>query len=91
MLKLNAKEVVIKKALDYKVCSILNPETQQNVLFRQMENLVPKTPKAEKGKSLYFRNVFEVCDGPSRSDSKISNSLTVNVIQKTNNKVLIQK
>jgi hypothetical protein len=33
MLKLNAKEVVIKKALDYKVCSILNPETQQNVLF----------------------------------------------------------
>jgi hypothetical protein len=32
MLKLNAKEV-IKKALDYKVCSILNPETQQNVLF----------------------------------------------------------
>jgi hypothetical protein len=71
MLKLNAKEVVIKKALDYKVCSILNPETQQNVLFRQMENLVPKTPKAEKGKSLWASgNVFCVCDGPQDPDSK---------------------
>jgi hypothetical protein len=45
-----------------------------------MENLVPKTPKAERGKSLDFRNVF--ASATSRSDSKISNSLTVNVINK---------
>jgi hypothetical protein len=48
MLKLNAKEVVLK-ALDYKVCSILNRNSTK--YFSTMENLVPN-PKSRKGESL---------------------------------------
>jgi hypothetical protein len=49
---LNAKDEVIKTALDFKLCSTLNDETQQNILLRQREGLVPKPPKAEGGKTI---------------------------------------
>jgi Pyruvate/2-oxoacid:ferredoxin oxidoreductase delta subunit len=67
MLKLNAKEVVIKKALDYKVCSILNPETQQNVLFDKWRI---QNPKKQKEKSMGSGMCFEVCDGPFPDSKK---------------------